>query len=339
LLSGRAVAVIVFVWAGAMELVEALRLAAAENEVLRPVLIALVDVLLRWRIARYALHARSSLSASARIAGGGFALGVAQAAAALAPLARHAFASAPIGRALGVHLALAPLAAAGYAAVLAALVRPHVAADSAESSEAAIVVGASWVAFPQLVTAVFGFRVALPEFPVEPSWLVATGLGVALPFVVALAATVRIACRRDWLERASAGSFPGWRVVDRAEAASGDGLPRLAPGDENVLLKVVVPDSPFRAAECVPAATFRKPPPIRWRVARGVARLLLTMLAMAAATAVLVGASAAIAPRFGRDRLRDDTGRNTSRADAGPRPRPLRSLARRALPGGGTLPP
>jgi hypothetical protein len=311
LLSARAVAAAAFAWAPAVDLAETLRLAAIGEHLPRSsaMAIAVADVVLRWTVAWYALRARGLDGAAARLAGGAFLLEATHGAMAMQFFAGDCYLCPRLFGAFAVNVIAAPLVVAGYAAVLAILAWRHVAADSAESSEQAVVAGALWVAIPQVASAALG-AFGRRSFPTEAAWLLAAGLGAAVPFAAALVARARIELRRDWLNRARGGAFPGWRVADRAVVGAAEGLPRLTPGSEDVLVRVVSAGGPFRGGEAaLPVAMFafgawsaNAPDPTRTghpgvacgRIALGLAGVFRCMFAVLAALPLVIVASAVV---------------------------------------------
>jgi hypothetical protein len=272
-----------FAWAPAMELVETLRGAMTGSAWIRVAAIAMGMTALRWAVARSALRAPSAPGAIARLAGGAFLVEAARVAIKVAPAATGVLVSPSVRQAVLSNLVPAPLCTALYAALLGRAVWRHVATESAESADFAVFVGALWVAFPQIAAAALGLLVAPRLSPLASAWLTAAILGVALPFAAALVSRIRIARRRDWLDRASAGAFPGWRVVDPSWRSRSAGLVRLTPGLDKVLLQVVAPGSPFRETDHAPVAAFDVVPPTKSPgLAAGLARLLAAGLAMLA---------------------------------------------------------
>jgi hypothetical protein len=193
---------------------------------------------LNYGIARFAFEARSTRALVARLSGvtlgvlGGFVLCMGM-----------ALQSSSWPLVLGL---LWPAFVAAYSVPLALYAGSALCSEDYEGGDRTLRAGALWAALPYGLLACmrFGARAF------DASSAVTLLLGVLVPLGAALAASVRIHRRRQWVRAAARGERPPWRIVSGGPDDESR-LPRLLdrPGQERTLTFVVPATDAFRRHE------------------------------------------------------------------------------------------
>jgi hypothetical protein len=181
--------------------------------------------------------------------------------------------SAPAWAAAWPSQAALALTSSSWAAILAALVFPHIRAGTFEGADRAVMCAAPWMILPTLpaIPAALVFLYLMPIMPAPAREAMHALLGpartaaivlanIALPAFVWVLAVRRSRARALWVRSAREGNHRDLRVLPDHPAA-GAGLPRLAvPADPSappgVLCRVSEGGGTYRDADVAPAARF-----------------------------------------------------------------------------------